>query len=789
MFRRNLKIAFRKLARRKEFTIINTFGLVVGVTTSLFIFLWINDELNFETFHENKENIYGVWGHHHYDNGDITTGNDQTGSLKEVFDNDFPEVEKAARMSFNSEVQLSIGEKRFRKKGILADEEFFQIFSFPFIDGQLNESSLATATDIILTESLAMNLFGRTNVTGEQVRVDNQVDAIVRGVVKDPPPNSRFQFDYAMSMQEWIGRNSWAMGWGNGAMEVYLALREGTDVDQFNSKIEGVIKKNMDNSIKSLFVKPLTEMYLHGDYENGQQAGGRIEYVRLFSIVGIFIIVIACINFINLSIADSFKRAKEVGVKKVVGSGKAALLKEFLLQSGLIVVISFVVGVILVEILMPTFNELTGKSISLNRLSPSMIISILGMIALITLLAGLYPGIVLSRFKTIEALKGKIDRRGASSAGLIIRKGLVVFQFLVAGFLIFATLIIGRQIDFIFNNDRNVEKDGMIVMNNHYDLIENYESFRAELLKDPSIEAVTSIGQLPINITSTSGDPTWEGKDPQVDKNSFRLFFTEQDFVTTMKLELLQGRNFSRELESDSTSIILNEAAVRGMNIEDPINMIVKFWGMDARVIGVVKDFHLNSVYEEIEPLIIINWAENTEYVTVRAAQGQEARALDVMEETYARFMPGHIFDYYFMQDSHERMYKSELIVKDLARIFGIIAIFISCLGLFGLTSIQAERNVKEIGVRKVLGASVSQILLRFSRQSLVLPGLAAILMMPLAYFLMKGWLENFRYHIDIQTWSLGAVVLVSLAIAWLTVSFIAFRAARKNPVNSLRSE
>lgn len=789
MYSNNLKTAFRKLLKTKEFTGINTVGLVIGITTSLFIFLWVNDELQYDGFHEQKENIYALWGHSHYPNGEIVTGNDQSGIVKSALESGFPEVEKVTRVNYNPTVQLSVNNKHFRERGIFADEEFFQIFTFPVVDGQLTEESLATDNDVILTESMAIKLFGQINVSGEQLRIDNRIDAIVRAVVQDPPKNSRFRFAYALSMESWLNRNEWAMGWGVGALEVYLTVGENTSAELLSEKIEDLNRKNQEGNMKSQFLKPFSEMYLYSDYENGEMVGGRIEYVRLFAIVALFIICIACINFINLSIAESFKRSKEVGVRKVVGAGKVTLIKEFLIESGLIVFSSIIIGVILVEILIPYFNNLTGKSIVLNWLEPRLAVSILGLGMVTTLIAGLYPAIVLSGFKTTQALKGKLDLKGGSRFGGIIRKGLVVFQFLVAGLLIFATLIISQQIDFILDNERNVDKEGIIVLQNDYGLIENYENFRAELLKDPSISAVTSIGALPINIQANTGDPTWEGRNPETDKTSFKIFFTEQDFIPAMNLEIVEGRNFSRDFKTDSASIILNEAAIRGMHLEDPIGKIVKFWGYDAKIIGVVKDFHLNSVYEEIDPLIIMNWVENTEFVTVRAKPGQEGRALKTLETTYAEFMPGYNFDYQFLADSHKYMYRNELLMKDLARVFSFIAILISCLGLYGITSINAQRSVKAIGVRKVLGASLKQILTLFTRQSLGLPLLALIIMAPIAYSLMNQWLNGFTYKVDLNIWLLGGVIAGALLISWITVSIIAFKAASVNPVKSLRNE
>jgi len=789
MLKRNIKLAFRKLSRRKEFTLINSFGLLIGFTTSMFILLWVNDELSFDRFHNDQDQLYAVWNHSHYDNGQKGTANYLTAAMKESLDADYPEIEMVTRVGNGPEHQWSVGEKVFKSSGYRVDEEFLQMFNFPVIHGQLEENSLATDKDLIITESLAMKLFGRTDVAGETVRMDNKRDVVVKAVLADPPANSRFQFEYLTSVDHWSKRMEWTRRWGNGSVENFVKLKEGLDLEQFNAKVANIINENVEDDISEVFLKPVSELYLYSEYEQAELVGGRIEYVQLFSIVAIVIMLIACINFVNLSFAEAFKRAKEVGVRKVIGAGKRHLMMQFLQESSLLVLISFVLAIISVEVLLPSFNNLTGKSIVFEFFNSSLGLWF-SVLALITIfISGLYPAVFLSRFKTIMALKGKVDKRGAGGAGALMRKGMVVFQFVIAGGLIFATVIIAQQVDFIFNNDKNIERSNIIVLNNDDALIYQYESFRSALLQSPSIESVTSMGALPINIYATTGDPVWEGRTGNEKITGFRLLFTEPDFFSTMKLEMAEGRAYSRELATDSSMFIVNEAAIRGMDMKDPIGKRFSMWGIDGHIIGVVKDFHVNSVYEEIFPLVIANALENTSYVTIRAAEGRQAEAIAHMQSQYAEFMPGHIFDYQFLADSHRNMYQNELMVKDLARIFGLIAIFISCLGLFGLTSINAERNVKEIGVRKVLGASIRDILFRFSGQSLILPGIASLLMIPLAYLLMSGWLENFRYHVEIEAWTLGAVVIASLLIAWATVSFIALRAAKANPINSLRNE
>lgn len=789
MLKRNLKISLRKLFRRKEFTLINVFGLMVGLTTSLFIFLWVNDELSYDRFHNRTDDVFGVWAHLDYSNGGMGTGTYLNALVKPVLDEEYPGFDKVTRVNYNPENQLSYDDRTFKGNGIYADEEFLQIFNFPVTYGQLEENSLETDKDIILTEDMATRLFGTADVVGKLVKLDNEKDVVVRAVVQTPPVNTKFQFDYLLSIEHWISTRQWTKGWGNGAMETYVRIDENADAANLSTGIADLVSQKSDFDNRTLFLKPVKDMYLYDKYEDKMLVGGRIEYVRLFSVIAIFIIVIACINFINLSIAESFKRAKEVGVRKVVGASKWALLYQFLVESALIVAGAFVLAVIAIESLLPAFNNVTNKGIDFDLFQVEMILGFLGLVVVTVVISGLYPAIVLSGFKTIQSLKGKLEKKGAGGLGVYIRKGLVIFQFVIAGFLIFAMVVIDQQVGYIFDNEQSIDREGVIVLQNDESLINRYDEFRAELLKDPSIAAVSSIGELPINVSSSTGDPVWDGKDPARDVSSFKILFTEQDFIPTMNLELAQGRNFSRELKSDSASVILNEAAIRGMHLEDPIGKRFSMWGIDAKIIGIVKDFHLNSVYQEIDPLVILNWSENTSNVMVKTAPGQTARAIDALEEAYHSFMPGYVFDYEFMEQSHRNMYQNELMIKDLARVFGLIAVFISCLGLFGLTSINAERSVKEIGIRKVLGASVANILIRFSRQSLVLPVVASLLMVPLAFYFMNTWLNSFEYHIDIESWMLVMVVILSLAIAWLTVSFIAWRAARTNPVNSLRNE
>ncbi len=789
MLKRNIKTAIRKLWNKKEFTFLNVLGLTVGITTSMFILLWVQDELEFDAYHPDLDRVYAVWSDFHANDGQIYSSSYQTAIIKEHLDENYPDFEKVTRVNFWAEHQLAgtTGEK-FKDFGYRLDPEFFQIFQFDILDGAISEDLLTTNDQIVLTESVARLLFDRVDVVGEIVRMDNREDKMVQMVVADPPKNSRFQFPFAISAGAWSDANPWTKGWGNTTVEIYAKLIESADRERVATKIQDVINDNGNFGRKDLILKPYDQMYLMAEHENGEVVGGRIEYVRLFSIVAAIIILIASINFVNLSVADSFKRAKEIGVRKVNGASRSQLVASFMIESGIIVLTSCVLAIILIEGTLPAFNDLTAKEITLQLSDPKIWGGVLLLATLTTVASGLYPAFVLSRFQTVQALKGKIDKKGASGFAANLRKGLVVFQYLAAGILVFATIVISQQMEFIFNNDNNVDRNNVIVLKNDDMLIYQYDEFKNEILKDPSIASVTALDNLPINVGTSTGDPVWEGMDP--DKAlTFKMIFSEPEFLNTMRLDLAEGRNFSHELKSDTATVILNETAIRQMNIQDPIGKKFSMWGIDATIIGVVKDFYLNSVYQEIDPLVLLNYTEQTRYITVRAAEGQSQRALEVLRDTYAEFMPDYIFDYEFMEVAHENMYQSEIMIKNLSRLFGIIAIFISCLGLYGLTSINAQRSVKEIGVRKVLGASVGQVITLMSRQSLALPLIALLIMSPLAFYIMTQWLNGFAYHINISVWSIVGVVVGALAIAWLTISVIAFNAARINPVNSLRNE
>ena len=788
MFRRNLTLAFRRLTKYKRLTFINIFGLLVGITSSILILLWVQSEVRYDQFHDNIDQVYTIYKNSHYPNGDIETTTSQTARLKEALEQ-FPEVEMVTRFTERA-VQLSFNDRIFKGNRLLVDPAFFQMFDHQLVLGDI-ETCLATGKEVVLTEAMAIKLFGRVDVLGESLQQDNDVLLKVSGIVKDPPLNGRFRFDCLTSVDDWTKKQKWTQGWQNGAVEVYLKLKDQSASTLLDEKVRPLIKQNTKGrSISELFLFPFKDEYLNGKFKNGVSVGGRIAYVKLLTIAALFIVLVACINAVNLATADSFRRGREVGIRKVAGASKRSLVFQLMTESAIVVCSTIILSLILMEFLLPYFNELTGKQLFIDFQDPVFTLALIGMVLVITMFSGLYPAMLLSGFRTVSVLKGKMDAKGASGLGSYMRKGLVLFQFAVSGLLIFATITIHQQVGFIFNDDRNLERENMIVLQNDESLIERYDGFKEALLQNSSIEAVTCITELPSNVQMSSGDPTWEGKNPEMDIVDFKLLFTNFDFIETMNLQLVAGRDYSGELSTDSIHYIINEAAARVMGMEDPVGKKMAVWkGTDGYIIGVVRDFYLNSIHEEIAPLIICNWKNYTDEILIRAAKGKTKEALTALEKTHAAFMPGFVFEYRFMDEAYELMYRNELMVRELVAYFGIVSILISCLGLFGLTSIQMERRIKEIGVRKVLGASVSNLLILFSRRSLVLPLIALLLVTPFAYWLMNDWLSTYAYRINIKVWMFVLVDVMALLIALLTVCFIAVRFARKNPVESLRYE
>jgi len=787
MLKNYIKTALRNMRRQKGYAFINVAGLSIGLACSFFILLWVRHELSYDRFHKDGDRLYQVMRHGYLDN--IYTWGSVPKPLADALERGYPEVENAMLLDWTSPRLITWEDKTLREEGHYADAAFFQAFTFPLLVGD-PATVLKAPESIVISESLASSLFGpdwrtQDNLLGQILRLDHEKDFRITGVFEDVPVNSTIQFDYVLPMEAYLQQNEWVENWSNAGLQLFVRLKPGTDHEEVNRKIENLIRDNKGFANATPFLHPLTDIRLHSEFRDGKQVGGRITYVRLFTLVAIFILVIACINFMNLATARSTQRAKEIGVRKVVGATQPSLIGQFLGESMLMALVAFVLASLLVVGLLPAFNELTGESMALSDLDPGFACMMLGIALLTGIVSGGYPALYLSSFNPVSALRGTFRQRPLAGQ---LRKGLVVFQFVLSTLLIAGTFAIYAQVQYIRSKSLGLDRSNLVYVALEGAVRDQYDAFRQELMARPGIENVTTSSQNPLDVGNNTTDPTWEGKDPE-DGTLFYIINANYEFVETMKMELVAGRTFSRAFATDSVNFIINERAAQAMGMDDPIGQALSMWDRDGQIVGVVKDFHMNSLYEAIEPTIIRLDPPATELLFARTEPGKTQEALASLEAVMAQFNPGYPFEYEFLDKEYEEMYRSEVVMGRLANAFAFVAIFISCLGLFGLASFTAEQRRKEIGVRKVLGASAAGLVVLLSRDVTRLVVLAFIISAPVAYYAINRWLNTFEYHVTFPYEMFGVAGISALLIAWLTVSYQAIKAAVADPVKSLRYE
>ncbi|RRB18405.1 FtsX-like permease family protein [Larkinella knui] len=793
MIRNYLKIAWRNIAHNKSFSAINILGLALGMACSLLILLWIQDEFSVDAYHANGPQLYNVMERQFYD-GKVEASPGTPGLLAEELKKQFPEIEYAAGLSWEQEHTFSVGEKLNKEKGRSAGADWFKMYSLPVVAGTA-ETALNGPANIAISRKLADHYFGSPQAAlGQSIRLDNKDDYQVSAVYY-MPQNSSETYDYVLSWADFIKRNEWLKDWGNNALQTRIQLRTDrngvtADPDRLEAKMKPLMKSHNPNMAKNgydiqLFLQPYQDAYLYSNFKNGYQDGGRIEYVRLFGIVAVFILLIACINFMNLATARSVKRAREVGVRKVVGAGRNWLIGQFIGEALVLTSLSLLIALALVGLLLPIFNSLTEKHITFQFANASFWITLLGMTFLTGLIAGSYPALFLSSLNPIRVLKGAI-RFGTGAR--LFRQGLVVFQFALSMLLIIGTIVVYRQIDFIQTKNLGYDREGLIYLAAEGDLASHYATFKQELLRMPGIQTVTFMNGTPTNTFGSTGNVQWTGKDPNTSVQ-FQFSQVDYDFTKTLKVKVT-GRDFSRDFSTDSVGYLINETAARRIGYREPIGKPLTLWGKPGLIIGVVDDFHQNSLHQAIEPFIAkLSPTAEGKSIIVRTQPGQTKQALASLETLWRQLNPKFPFSYKFADEAFQRLYHSETVVGTLANYFAFLAIFISCLGLFGLAAFMAEQRTKEIGVRKVLGASVPSIVALLSQDFLKLVLLAILISSPLAWYAMSRWLQDYAYKIDIEWWIFAVAGLLAVGIALLTISFQSIKAALMNPVTSLRSE
>jgi predicted permease len=786
MLLNHLKIAFRHLLKHRFFSILNIAGLALGMSCTLLIWLWVKDEMSHDRFLPGLEEIYAV-RINHVDSARTETSTHTNGPLADVLKKDVPEIAYVAKVQYPQEILIRANGKTTKESGFFATADFFRVF--PYASAYGNPAAALTDVDkIVLSRRTAEKFFGTADVLGQQLQFNNDKYYTVGAVVENPPANGTLRFDWMINYD--VQEADWKKKWGNTFCTTYVRLAPRAGQAKAEANMRGIYARYTDwEQAKNIrpVLQPMRDVHLYSEYENGRATGGRIEYVRIFAVVALFILLIACVNFMNLATARSATRAKEVGVRKVVGAFRSSLVGQFLTESLLTSLMAVVGALLLTGLVLPVFNAVFDKQIVLDLSEPVLWQSIAVLVAVTGLVSGSYPALFLSSLQPIRVLKGTL-RFGAGASQF--RRVLVVFQFALSSFLIIGMLVVARQMHYIQTKNLGLDRENILYVHIEGELEEpkRMETFRQELLRQPSVAAATVTMSLPQNIQSSSGDLNWPGRDPKKDNNVSAMAIG-YDFVKTMGITLVDGRDFSKDRATDSTAYLINESAARLMGMQDPVGREVSFWRGKGPIVGVMKDFHLQSLHQPITPLVLCLLPENVSYLLVRTQAGQTPQALADLEQLVKRFNPNYPFAYHFADEEYDRMYRSEQQVSLLINYFGVLAIVISCLGLFGLAAFTAQQRTKEIGIRKVLGASVISLVSMLSKDFLKLVLSALVLAVPVAGWALGKWLGSFTYNAGLAWWIYAVAGLLAVGIALLTIGFQSAKAALTNPVKSLRSE
>jgi len=792
MIRNFFKVAYRNLLRNKGFSSINITGLATGMAAAILILLWIQNELSYDQFHKNKDRIYETWNRVPIE-GQLACWNSVSALTARALEKDLPEVERAVRVVDDNSVLFSVGDKKLIKSGNMVDTGFLQMFSFPMLEGN-PATALNDIHSIVLTEKAAKSLFGNEDAMGKIIRLKNEENFTVTGIVKDLPGNTRFDFEFLISMSNLKYGDGQDLGWGDNSTPTYVLLKPNVNYASVAPKLKALKQKYSDEAKTmkwELFLYPLERWRLYSSFTNGvEDNGGRIAFVKLFGVIAAFILLIACINFMNLSTARSEKRAKEVGIRKVVGAQKSSLIGQFIGESVFLAFLAGIAAIMIVQVSLPAYNQLTEKKLFIDFSNIYTWIAFTGFILFTGLLAGSYPAFFLSSFQPVKVLKGTFKK---ANALVTPRKILVVLQFTFAIMLIICTIIVKQQIDYARNRETGYNKDNLIYHFMTGDIPKNYTLIKNELLASGIAKSVTKTNSPLTERWSNGWGQNWEGKNPN-DNTSFDRYLSDEGLGVTAGLQFIQGRDFDlKRFPTDSTGLIVNESSLKVMKFKNPIGKTVSDLGIDWHIVGVIKDFILTSPYEPTRPILICGAKSKfmSFYVMQIKLNGNNSTAdnLKRAETIFRKYNPEYPFEYKFVDQAYAQKFDNEQRQGTLAALFAGLTIFISCLGLFGLATYMAENRIKEIGVRKVLGASVTRITTLLSKDFVTLVIISFIIAAPLAYWGMSKWLMDYSYRVSIN-WEVFALAgFLSVMIALLTVSYQSIKAATANPVKSLRTE
>jgi putative ABC transport system permease protein len=799
MLKNLFKISVRNILKDKTYSAINVLGLTIGITCSLFLLMYILDELSYDRYHKNANNIYRVVSNIKEPDNAFTWAVAQIPLADELRDN-YPEVVNAVRFFQTGNTLYKNGDKQFNESDFfLTDSTVFDMFSYEMLYGDAG-TALDNPFSIVLTEKVAKKYFGDAKSAFQQSLQNKQGEEFkVTGVIKDVPLNSHFIFDALISRNTRPDYNS---GWGNFGVFTYIQLPEGYDLGKMYASLDTVIKKNVDVIFAQFNIKikyelqRITDIHLHSKIQDEAEAGGDISYIYIFGAVASFMLIIACINYMNLATARSANRAKEVGVRKVMGSQRMQLILQFLTESVLLALIALVVSLILIYALLPAFNYLANKELPFAYiLQPTVLWSLIGVVLFAGVVGGSYPAFYLSGFNPTQVLKGKLASKGGS---VVFRKALVVFQFGITIFMLVSTLIVFNQLQYMRNKDLGFAKERVLRLHlNERELSNNAQALINKLRQLKEVSAVgmansspgEGIGKNLLKVEDNEGKMTDRGVD---------LFGADYDFVKTMGMQIVNGRDFSRDVASDTSyAVLVNESMVKRMSWTDPIGKKFVFQqagpngtDLERKVVGVIKDYHQNSLYDQIEPLMIF-FSKRNRYVFIQTAEGDVRNSLAAVEKVWKEINPGFSFEYNFLDQDFNSQYKADEKRSQIFTTFSVLTIVIACLGLLGLAAFTTEQRTKEIGVRKVIGASIQSLVLLVSREFFILVGIGMVLAIPVSWYFTDNWLQNFAYRINLAAeWpTFAASAFMAFAITLLTVGYHVVRAAMANPVKSLRDE
>ncbi|MEM1325699.1 MAG: ABC transporter permease [Bacteroidota bacterium] len=784
----NLKIITRTLWKDRFFAAISIVGLAVSISVVLLIALWLQSEVSMDRFHEKSDQLHHVFMTAELSDKTLTVKETIPYPLAQAIEEQIPEVERVVVRNYPLDRVFSYDGQLHKATGSFASFSIFDAFSFPLLAGT-TAGGAAKMNSVVLTEQLAERIFGvnwQSNAIGQSLTFEDETLFEVIAVCANPSDQSTIQFDYILNVQHQLKDNEWLYEWGNTQMFGYIELKPTANIEAVNTKLRTIIATN-ELERTGVITQSFKDQYLYSQFDDqAKVAGGRIEYIRIFGIAGLFLLLIACINFINLATARANRRRKEVGVRKTIGASRWSLVQQFMSEALFITTLSVGGAVLLAQLGLPYLQELTGKTMQFDYGHPLFWGGIAGVIVATTLLSGTYPSFVLAAFRPSQTIK---DATKSSGQFFDLRKGLVILQFGISSLLIIGAIVVQQQIEYIKTMDIGLDKDNIVYIYKDNLIGDNYSTLKNELAQTIGITDVTITGGSPIKVDASTSGVEWTGKQTDESNVSFALQWVDYNYADIFGIEMVDGRFYEPGRQVDSLSLVINEEAARIMNLAHPVGAEVTFWDEKRRIIGVMEDFHTRSLHEPLSPMVVLLDAETTWSMFVRVEPEQTATALAGIKSVFQEVIPTYELEYSFLDENYQQQYQSEFVVGSLANLFAFIAMLVSCLGLLGLAAFMTQQRTKEIGIRKVLGASVTGIVALLSKDFIRLVLIAFLLTIPVAYYFVQNWLDDFTYHIDLKWWLFAIAGLVAIGVALFTVSVQSVRAALANPVKSLRSE